>query len=92
MTDQTPPDPSGQPPPPPPGYPPQGCPPQGYQQPEPGYGQQYPGYPPQPRKPLDLARLGDRLFSGLVNLATGIFYAGVLLAVSVWLGNQKAND
>ncbi len=35
---------------------------------------------------------GDRLFGGLVDLATGVFYAGVLLAVSVWLGKQKAND
>jgi hypothetical protein len=35
---------------------------------------------------------GDRLFSGLLELATGVFYAGVLLAVSVWLDRQKAND
>ncbi|MGH9114174.1 MAG: hypothetical protein ACRDZN_18010 [Acidimicrobiales bacterium] len=38
------------------------------------------------------ADFGDRLFGGLVNLATGIFYASVLLALSVWLGKQKAND
>jgi hypothetical protein len=38
---------------------------------------------------------GDRLFGNLVNLATGIFYTAVLLAVSVWLGKQdsrKAGD
>src|ERR671910_680407 len=35
---------------------------------------------------------GDRLFSGLLELATGVFYAGVLLAVSVWLDRRKAND
>jgi hypothetical protein len=35
---------------------------------------------------------GDRLFGSLVNLATGIFYTAVLLAVSVWLGKQKASD
>jgi hypothetical protein len=38
---------------------------------------------------------GDRLFGNLVELATGIFYAAVLLAVSVWLGKQdkqKAGD
>jgi hypothetical protein len=34
---------------------------------------------------------GDRLFGSLQNLATGIFYAAVLLAVSVWLGKQKAD-
>jgi hypothetical protein len=34
---------------------------------------------------------GDRFFGGLPGLATGIFYGGVLLAVSVWLGKQKAD-
>jgi hypothetical protein len=35
---------------------------------------------------------GDRLFGSLQGLATGIFYAAVLLAVSVWLGKQKPAD
>lgn len=34
---------------------------------------------------------GDRLFGSLPDLGTGVFYAGVLLAVSVWLGKQKAD-
>jgi len=38
------------------------------------------------------ADFGDRLFGSLQNLATGIFYAAVLLAVSVWLGKQKTAD
>jgi hypothetical protein len=38
------------------------------------------------------ADFGDRLFGSLQNLATGIFYAAVLLAVSVWLGKQKSTD
>jgi len=38
------------------------------------------------------ADFGDRLFGNLQNLATGIFYAAVLLAVSVWLGKQKSTD
>ena len=35
---------------------------------------------------------GVRLFGSLTNLGTGIFYAAVLLAVSVWLGKQKTAD
>jgi hypothetical protein len=31
---------------------------------------------------------GDRLFGSLQNLATGIFYTAVLLAISVWLGRE----
>ncbi|MGH9288179.1 MAG: hypothetical protein ACRD0V_07820 [Acidimicrobiales bacterium] len=38
------------------------------------------------------ADFGDRLFGSLQNLATGIFYAAVLLAVSVWLGQQTTTD
>jgi len=38
------------------------------------------------------ADFGVRLFGNLANLATGIFYAAVLLAVSVWLGKQKTTD
>jgi hypothetical protein len=38
------------------------------------------------------ADFGDRLFGSLQNLATGIFYAAVLLAVSVWLDKQKTTD
>jgi hypothetical protein len=38
------------------------------------------------------ADFGDRLFGSLQGLATGIFYAAVLLAVSVWLGKQKTTD
>ena len=38
------------------------------------------------------ADFGDRLFGGMENLATGIFYAAVLLAVSVWLGKQNTRD
>ncbi len=38
------------------------------------------------------ADFGDRLFGSLQNLATGIFYAAVLLAVSVWLGKQKTTN
>jgi hypothetical protein len=38
------------------------------------------------------ADFGDRLFGSLQNLATGIFYTAVLLAVSVWLGKQKTTD
>jgi hypothetical protein len=38
------------------------------------------------------ADFGDRPFGSLQNLATGIFYAAVLLAVSVWLGKQKSTD
>jgi hypothetical protein len=33
--------------------------------------------------------LADRFFGGMPGLATGVFYGGVLLAVSVWLGKQK---
>jgi hypothetical protein len=33
----------------------------------------------------------DRFFGGLPGLGTGVFYGGVLLAVSVWLGKQKAD-
>jgi hypothetical protein len=38
------------------------------------------------------ADFGDRLFGSLPNLATGIFYTAVLLAVSVWLDKQKTTD
>jgi hypothetical protein len=38
------------------------------------------------------ADFGDRLFGSLQDLATGIFYMAVLLAVSVWLGKQKTAD
>jgi hypothetical protein len=38
------------------------------------------------------ADFGDRLFGSLQDLATGIFYTAVLLAVSVWLGKQKTAD
>jgi hypothetical protein len=38
------------------------------------------------------ADFGDRLFGSLQDLATGIFYTAVLLAVSVWLGKQKRAD
>jgi hypothetical protein len=38
------------------------------------------------------ADFGGRLFGSLQNLATGIFYTAVLLAVSVWLGKQKTTD
>jgi hypothetical protein len=38
------------------------------------------------------ADFGDRLFGSLQNLATGIFYTAVLLAVSVWLGKQTTTD
>jgi hypothetical protein len=38
------------------------------------------------------ADFGDRLFGGMENLATGIFYAAVLLAVSVWLSKQNTRD
>ena len=38
------------------------------------------------------ADFGVRLFGSLTNLGTGIFYAAVLLAVSVWLGKQKTAD
>jgi hypothetical protein len=38
------------------------------------------------------ADFGDRLFGNLQGLATGIFYAAVLLAVSVWLSKQKTSD
>lgn len=38
------------------------------------------------------ADFGGRLFGNLQSLATGIFYAAVLLAVSVWLGKQKTTD
>jgi uncharacterized membrane protein len=38
------------------------------------------------------ADFGDRLFGNLQSLATGIFYAAVLLAISVWLGKQKTTD
>ncbi|HET6832454.1 MAG TPA: hypothetical protein VFH30_01205 [Acidimicrobiales bacterium] len=50
------------------------------------YGQ-VPPRPPQPGGPPP-----DALFGSLQNLATGIFYAAVLLAVSVWLGKQKTTD
>src|SRR5262245_12280837 len=35
------------------------------------------------------ANVADKFFGGLPGLGTGVFYAGVLLAVSVWLGKQK---
>ena len=35
---------------------------------------------------------GDRLFGSLADLATGVFYTAVLLAVSVWLGKQRTAD
>jgi len=38
------------------------------------------------------ADFGDRLFGSLHDLATGVFYTAVLLAVSVWLGKQKTSD
>jgi hypothetical protein len=38
------------------------------------------------------ADFGDRLFGSLQDLATGVFYTAVLLAVSVWLGKQKTSD
>jgi hypothetical protein len=38
------------------------------------------------------ADFGDRLFGSLQDLATGVFYTAVLLAVSVWLGKQKTAD
>jgi hypothetical protein len=38
------------------------------------------------------ADFGDRLFGSLQDLAIGIFYAAVLLAVSVWLGKQRTAD
>ena len=38
------------------------------------------------------ADFGDRLFGSLQDMATGIFYTAVLLAVSVWLGKQKTAD
>ena len=31
----------------------------------------------------------DRLFGGLPTLGQGVFFAGVLLAVGVWLGKQQ---
>jgi hypothetical protein len=123
MSDQTPPDPYGQPPPRPQqtgGPPPPGAPP-GHQYQPSGYGQHYSGYSPPTRTLLDLPKLvfiaawvvlglyglwfiytltqdefgadfGDRLFGSLQDLATGIFYTAVLLAVSVWLGKQKPAD
>jgi hypothetical protein len=38
------------------------------------------------------ADFGVRLFGSLTNQGTGIFYAAVLLAVSVWLSKQKTTD
>jgi hypothetical protein len=38
------------------------------------------------------ADFGDRLFGSLQDLATGVFYTAVLLAVSVCLGKQKTAD
>jgi hypothetical protein len=35
---------------------------------------------------------GDRFFGGMPTLAQGVFWAGVLLAVGVWLGKQQASD
>jgi hypothetical protein len=34
----------------------------------------------------------DRFFGGMPELGTGIVWAGILLAVGVWLGKQQASD
>ena len=36
--------------------------------------------------------VGDRFFGGMATLGTGVFYAGLLLAVSVWLHTRQAGD
>ena len=94
MSDQTPPDPYGQPPrrpqqpggPPPPGAPP------GYQYQPSGFGLYGLWFIYTLTQDEFGADFGDRLFGSLQDLATGIFYTAVLLAVSVWLGKQKTAD